>query len=155
MEFVVNEWLPEYFRPNATPEEKEKLEIFLNKFMVRNDKLFVRRPSEFLSKILLLSKHYQYDNKVHTNLKSFISNILQNSDRCVFVNDNEFELEGAIIDKLKEGGNTISDQYLFEAAARTATKTIITTDAKLKKWMGNEKTFKIELLDDFLTSYPV
>jgi len=153
MEFVVNEWLPEYFRPDATDEEKEKLEKFLNRFMVRNDKLFIRRPSEFLRKVLLFSKWYRHDNKVYTELKKFIANILMNSDRCFFVDDNTFELAGTITDKLAEGGNTISDQYLFEAAAKTETKTIITTDEKLKKWMENEETFRIELLDDFLTTY--
>jgi len=153
MEFVVNEWLPEYFKPDATDEEKEKLEKFLNKFMVRGDKLFVRRPSEFLRKVELFAKQYQNNNKVYTELKKFITNILLDSDRCFFVDDDEFEFEDTITDKLTEGGNTISDKYLFEAAAKTATKTIITTDAKLKKLMVDEGTYKIELLADFLTTY--
>ncbi|MBW8051797.1 MAG: hypothetical protein FVQ77_15965 [Cytophagales bacterium] len=153
MEFAVNEWLPEYFKPDASNEEKEKLEKFLNKFMVREDKLFVRRPSEFLRKVELFAKQYQNNNKVYTELKKFITNILLDSDRCFFVDDNEFELADTITDKLTEGGNTISDKYLFESATMTQTKTIVTTDAKLKKFMKDEVTFKIELLDDFLTNY--
>jgi hypothetical protein len=103
--------------------------------MTRNDKLFIRRPSAFLQKIGSFDKLYQNDNKVHTELKKFISNILYNSERCSFVDDNEFELADAIRDQLAGGGNTISDQYFFEAAAKTATKIIVATDAKLKKWM--------------------
>lgn len=153
MEFVTNEWVPEYFRPNASKEEKQKLEIFLNKFMVKNDKLFVRRPSEFLIKIFKYAKIHQDNNKVYNEIKKFITNILLDSDRCFFVDDNEFELPNTITNKLTEGGNTISDKYLFEAASMTQTKTIITTDTKLKKFLANEREFKIELLDDFLISY--
>ncbi len=33
MNLVVNEWLPEYFRPEAGDNEKRLLESFLNKFI--------------------------------------------------------------------------------------------------------------------------
>ncbi|MFH1004468.1 MAG: hypothetical protein V1781_03090 [Bacteroidota bacterium] len=153
MEFVVNEWLPEYFRHDASDEEKEKLKKFLNKFMVEKDKLFVRKGSEFLRKIHRYKKDYQYNIKVYNEIGKFIDNILRDSDRCFFVDDDEFELPDTIIDKLTKGGNTISDKYLFEAAIMTTTKTIITTDVKLKTFMIDEKTFTIKLLDDFLMNY--
>lgn len=153
MEFVVNEWLPEYFKPDASNEEKKKLEQFLNKFIQRQDKLYVRRPSEFLRKIHRFKKDYQHNIKIYNEIGKFISLILLDSDRCFFVDDNEFKLADTITNKLTDGGNTISDKYLFEAASITATKTIITTDEKLKIFMEDERTFNIELLDDFLASY--
>ncbi len=153
MEFVVNEWLPEYFRPDATNEEKRKLEKFLNTFMQRNDKIFVRRPSEFLRKIYRYSKEYQNNNKTSIEISKFIKVVLLDSDRCFFVDDNEFELTDATTNKLVEGGNTVSDTYLFEAASASETKLILTTDVKLKILMENEGTFRVELLDDFLANY--
>lgn len=153
MEFVVNEWLPEYFKPSATDEEKRKLEKFLNKFMERNDKIFVRQPSEFLRKILRYANDYQTDRKVYENINQFIKFIYLDSERCELIHDGEFELSEIIRNKLIEGGNTVSDTYLFEAASATTTKLILTTDAKLKALMENEATFKVVLLDTFLVDY--
>jgi hypothetical protein len=153
MEFVVNEWLPEYFKPNASNEEKRKLEKFLNNFLERRDKIFVRRPSEFLRKLLRFANDYQNYPQIYSNIYKFITIIYLDSNRCKIIHDDEFELSEKIIDKLIKGGNTISDKYLFEAASVTATKTIITTDAKLKIFMADEGTFNIELLDDFLRTY--
>lgn len=153
MEFVVNEWLPEYFKPNASYDKKQKLEQFLNKFIERNDKIFVRRPSEFYRKIYRYKKDYQYDSKVNQQLNIFINLILLNSERCYIVDDNEFELSQAIVEKLNESGNYSSDVYLFEAACITETKLIITTDEKLKTYMKNNEIFKVQLLDDFLNNY--
>ena len=153
MELVANEWLPEYFKPDATNDEKQKLEKFLNRFIERNDKIFVRRPSEFYRKIHRYKKDYQNNLKVNEQLGRFINLILINSDRCFIVDDGEFELSETIRNKLVEGGNTISDTYLFEAASATEAKLIITTDAKLKALMENEESFRVELLNKFLDSY--
>ena len=153
MEFVVNEWLPEYFRPDATNEEKEKLEKFLNKFLERNDKIFVRRTSEFFRKIYRYANDYQNHPKVYGNIRKFISIIFIDPNRCFIVHDDAFELSDEIRNKLIDGGNTVSDTYLFEAASVTETKLILTTDERLKEWMQDEEEFKIELLDDFLANY--
>ena len=153
MEFVVNEWLPEYFKPDATSEQKLQLEKFLNKFMVRNDKIYVRKPSEFLRKILRYANDYQNNPKVYGNINRFIKFIYLDSERCELIHDGEFELSEEIRNKLIEGGNTISDTYLFEAASVTASKLILTTDAKLKALMENEITYKVELLTTFLLNY--
>ena len=116
MEFVVNEWLPEYFKPDASDEEKQKLEKFLNKFMERKDKIFIRNHSEFLRKILRYANDYQNNHKVYENINRFIKFIYLDSERCTLIHDGEFELSEAIRNKLVEGGNTVSDTYLFEAA---------------------------------------
>lgn len=153
MEFVVNEWLPEYFKPNASNDEKEKLEKFLNRFLGKEDKIYVRRPSEFLRKILRYAKDYQDYPKVYENIHKFITVVLLDSNRCSFIDENEFQLQDHIRAKLIEGGNTESDAYLFEAASMTENKIIVTTDKKLKDWMEEQTEYKIELLDDFLANY--
>jgi hypothetical protein len=153
MEFVVNEWLPEFFKPNASKEEKEKLEKFLNRFIERDDKIYVRRPSEFFRKIHRYKKEFQNYSNVNEQLDGFIKLILINSERCNIVDDNEFELSQAIVEKLNESGNYSSDIYLFEAACVTETKLIITTDEKLKTHMKNNGIFIVQLLDEFLSSY--
>lgn len=153
MDLVVNEWLPEYFRPNASNNEKQKLEKFLNRFIEKNDKIYVRRPSEFYRKIHRYKKDYQNNLKVNEQIGKFINLILLDSDRCIIVDDGEFELSDEIKKKLIEGGNTVSDTYLFEAASATKTKLILTTDVKLKALMENNETFKVELLDTFLINY--
>ena len=153
MEFVVNEWVPEYFIPNASNDEKQKLEKFLNRFIERNDKIFVRRPSEFYRKIYRYKKDYQNNLKVNEQLGRFINFILINSDRCFIVDDDEFELSEVIVNKLNESGNYNSDTYLFEAASVSETKLIITTDEKLKTHMENYGIFNIQLLDEFLANY--
>ena len=153
MEFVVNEWLPEYFKPDATIEQKLQLEKFLNKFMERNDKIYIRNPSEFLRKIFRYANDYQNNPKVYENINRFIKFIYLDSERCELVNDGEFELSEEIRNKLIEGGNTVSDTYLFEAASVAASKLILTTDTKLKALMENETTYKVELLTTFLLNY--
>ncbi len=153
MEIVVNEWLPEYYRPDATIDEKKKLEKFLIRFIERNDVLFVRRPSEFYRKIHRYKKDYQNNLKVNEQIGKFINFILLDSDRCFVVDDGEFELSEQIRNKLIEGGNTISDTYLFEAASATESKLILTTDLKLRSLMENEESFRVKLLEDFLKDY--
>jgi len=153
MEFVVNEWLPEYFKPDATSEEKEKLEKFLIKFLEKNDKIFVRRPSEFLRKLLRFAKDYQNYPNVYSNIHKFITVIVFDSKRCSIIDDDEYDLSEIIINKLNESGNYNSDTYLFEAASVTETKLIITTDKKLKTHMENNGIFNVQLLDEFLTNY--
>ena len=113
----------------------------------RNDKIFVRRTSEFFRKIYRYANDYQNHPKVYGNIRKFITIIFHDSNRCFIVHDNEFELSEEIRNKLIEGGNTVSDTYLFEAASVTNTKLILTTDLRLKEWMRGGGEFKIELLD--------
>jgi rRNA-processing protein FCF1 len=152
MEFVVNEWLPEYFLPNAAKEEKLFLQNFLQKFIQRNDKIIVRSPSPFLKKIYRFSKDYQTNQKVSQNLKAFIQLILKDSTRCRFIDDEEFNLPNSTKEKLAEG-NYISDEYLFEAALFADSKIIVTTDERLIEQMKNEVGFKLILLSTFLETY--
>lgn len=153
MNFVVNEWLPEYFRPEATAEEKQRLERFIKAFLQRNDTIYVRRPSEFLSKIYRYSKSYQTNTNIYLVISAFIKFILFDSQRCRFIDDDECDLPDAIRQQLTDGGNTVSDTYLFEAAAATIEKLIVTTDVKLRNLMQGATPYNVVLLDDFLLTY--
>jgi hypothetical protein len=153
MEFVVNEWLPEYFKPGTSLEEKKYLESFLNQFLQRNDKIYIRRPSEFLNKIYRYSKQYHNFSKSSREISKFIKIVLLDSNRCFFVDDDEFQLSENIRNKLIEGGNTVSDTYLFEAASLTDSKIILTTDVKLKNLLQDDEFFKVELLESFMATY--
>ena len=153
MEFVVNEWLPEYFRPEATIEEKKQLEQFIIRFYERNDKIFVRKPSEFSRKIFRYAKDYQTNNKVYTPLYRFIVLILEDPNRCVFINDeNLTALPIQTITKLQKG-NYASDTYLFEAATKAESRIIVTTDEKLINHMKDDTNFNVVLLSGFLRDY--
>ena len=152
MDLVVNEWLPEYFRPSASDEQKKLLETFLNRFYTKGDTIFVRRPSEFARKIPRYAKDYQSDAKTYQNLNSFIKLIWIDSERTVLIDEMTETLPEAT-KQLLGIGNFGSDTYLFEAAIHTVSKIIITTDEKLAEQMKNDEVFKVKLLKDFLIDY--
>jgi predicted nucleic acid-binding protein len=153
MDFVVNEWLPEYFRRNATNEERHVLEAFLNKFMESEDRIFVRRPSAFLDKIHRFSSELQAFPNRRQELSKFISLILYNSDKCRLIDDLEYNLQHEIEQKLSDTGNFASDLYLFEAAAATDSKIIVTTDIKLITFMKDETDYRLFRPEDFLSEF--
>ncbi len=154
MDFVVNEWLPEYLRPTASAENREKAVIFLKAFIMKpKDRIVVREPSEFLRKIHRFRKEFDYDNESRVLYKNFIKAILENSEKCLQIPDNDllpfsFDLR----EKLSKG-NFSSDTYLFEAALHSDSKTIVTTDERLQKHLANTAGFQVVLLDDFLADY--
>jgi hypothetical protein len=154
MDFVVNEWLPAYFRPEATAEQKQQLESFLQQCYAKRDVIVVRRPSPFLSKIYRYASDYQTNQKVYTNLNGFIKFVLLDSSRVRFVDDPQPALPPATHERLyQEGTNYQSDAYLFEAAMHSESKIIITTDARLVSQMQDDPIFKVVLLAGFLETY--
>ena len=155
MELVVNSWLPERMRPNATEEELESVKQFLAAFLQNDDKMFVRRPGQFLDKIYACSKTYDYDELARERFKFFIVKVINNSEKCVFVDDENLqELPASTSEMLNaENTNFYKDIFLFEAANATTDKTIITTDIKLQKQMADDEHFQVVLLEDFLNDY--
>jgi hypothetical protein len=149
MDFVVNEWLPEYFKPDATAVEKQLLSQFIVKFLAKNDKIFVKNPSPFLEKLYRFEKYYT-DTKIKAQIKFFIAKVLEDSERCVWVKD-----EIVLPDNIEKlfTGNFGSDRYLFEAAFQTETKKIITTDAKLRMQFEENQIFELVDLSIFLETY--
>lgn len=158
MQLVVNKWLPQYFLPAATREEKLLLQAFLQKFIQRDDQIVVRRPSEFHRKIYRYAKTLQGDYEAVTPMRNFIKLILEDSNRCLLVDGESIELPANVDAALKRPDeppltNYESDRYLFEAAAQTGEKTIVTTDGKLVARMADGLGFRVVLLEDFLKTY--
>jgi len=154
MDLVVNEWLPEYFLPDASMEEKKSLETFLNRFLERNDRLVVKEPSPFLDKIYRYAKDYQRMDEIVQPIRTFIKLILLDSNRCKLLSEEEIEeLPTSVLEKL-EVGNYGSDQYLFESAtAIEGEKIIVTTDERLIAQFADEDFCELALLNNFLESY--
>ena len=155
MDLVINEWFPEYCRVETPDGNKELLVSFLEKFLKKKDVLYIKRPSPFLDKIFTYGKEYQTHRDVYTIrvITDFIKQVILNSEKCVFVDD-DCELENAVLDKLNEANtNFASDTYLFEAASGTANKLIITTDDKLCRQMHAVAGYQVINLKDFLKDY--
>ncbi len=155
MDFVINEWFPEYCRVETPNESKELLRVFLEKFMQKTDVLYVRNPSPFLRKLYTYAKEYQSHSDVSTLkiITYFITRVVKDSKRCVFIDD-ECVLDEQILEKLNEPGtNYYSDTYLFEAASKTESKIIITMDDKLCRQMHNVAGYQVINLKDFLRNY--
>ncbi len=150
MEFVVNEWLPEYFKPEENQQCKNQLSKFVQRFFEKNDQIFVRNPSPFLDKLYRFEKNY-FDPKFRKQIGLFIYNVIENPIKCTQIHGN------IILDdetnKLLSKGNFASDSYLFEAATMTNSKKIITTDVKLIKQFDGNDTYELILLEDFLKEY--
>jgi len=156
MDFVVNEWLPEYLRPTANPEEREKASAFLKAFITKsNDRIVVLEPSDFLRKIHRFRKEFDYDIESRGLYKNLIKAILENSDKCLQITEREaLPLPMELQEKLFKG-NFSSDTYLFQAALYSDSKIIVTTDERLQNHLADTPGFQLFLLDDFLTKYLV
>lgn len=155
MEFVVNEWLMEYLRPEASDDERKLARRFLQRFMQRpDDKIFVRKPSAFLSKALRYAKLYQNNTETVKLYRNFIKDILLNQEKCYLVNEEMIPLNNDIVEKLHQPNtNFNSDTYLFEAATFTKDKVIVTTDERLAYQMQEVSEINVILLTEFLKMY--
>jgi hypothetical protein len=159
MEVVVNEWLPDYLRPTAADADKRKLQQFLTVLMARPDtRIVVRRPSPFLTKLSRLSKDHPNDPLALRPHKFVMGKVLQNSDKCRFVDDTDIQPLPKDLTHLLGIGNFGSDTYLFEAATAIeppAGRLIITTDVRLINYIGDSAGHRLILLDDFLVDFAV
>lgn len=155
MEFVVNEWLPEYLKPTASIEDKRKIIRFIELFLMKeNARLLVRRPSPFLTKLYRLEKDFPNDLLGIRPVKNFIRLVIQDSNKCRFIDSNEFKPLPESLVKLLSMGNYASDTYLFEAAySLTSGYLIVTTDEKLVNHVGDKADCQLILLDEFLTTF--
>ncbi len=123
--------------------------------MQKTDVLYVRNPSPFLRKIYTYAKEYQSHSDVFTTriITYFITRVIQDSNRCVFISD-ECLLDELTLERLNEANtNYSSDAYLFEAASKTESKIIVTTDDKLCRQMHNVAGYQVISLKEFLQHY--
>jgi hypothetical protein len=157
MEYVVNEWLLDYFRYDDGTVERKKLFKFLAYFSSNDDVILIKTPSPFNEKLYNYAKDLQNDHKKYQYLKWFIKTIFRNRDKCKIFPEWEYptpSLNENLNSKLNQG-NFDSDRYLFETAMFITKneKIIITTDEKLVEHVKEISEFKLILLDDFLKKY--
>ena len=155
MDLVVNEWLPEYFKPDASNEEKQALERFLVCFSKKGYKMVVKKSSPFITKIFRYAKNFQHSADVVSPIRNFIKYVLMDSDRCMLVEEESGQDLPQNVSQKLSTGNFGSDRYLFEAASfiHNPEKIIITTDARLKDHFKGDSWCRIILLNDFLENY--
>lgn len=153
MDFVVNEWLPEYYRPQALPEQRLQLETFLARFMERGDRLVVLQDSEFLRKLLRYAKDYAEYTAIREAISKFITTILIVPERRIIVEELLPIPESTHAVLHTAGTNFHSDEYLFHAALHAESRIIVTTDIKLYRAMADDEDFKVVLLEGFLKDY--
>ncbi len=153
MDFIVNEWLPEYFLPGASKEQKELQRRFIGRLLERKDRIIVLRPSPFMKKIDTYAKIYASNNVVYGPIKFFITSILLNPTYATIISGADPLPEETLAILHKPNTNFISDEYLFHAAIRTETKIIVTTDQKLCNAMKDDQFFNVVMLEDFLSNY--
>ncbi|MBI4645995.1 MAG: hypothetical protein HY738_05210 [Bacteroidia bacterium] len=129
MEFVLNEWLPEYLRPETDIHKRKNAIRFLNVFFKNNDIIAIRRPSEFLIKIYKYAKQYQDYREIYDNYKYLCKIISYDSGKVKIIDDSDtIQLPDNVLKKLISPYD--SDIYLFETAICTKNRIIITTDTR-------------------------
>lgn len=150
MDFVINEWCPEYFIHADGSTERTLLRQFVNNFYNSEDVLVIKRPSEFWSKLYRYAKKYQNNEEIYGELKTFIRVVLQDLNRVIYIDD-DVSLPIDVYELLNaENTNFSSDQYLFEAAYQSDSKIIVTTDQKLINHMGQSEHYRLIHLDNFI-----
>ncbi len=153
MEFVINEWMLDYFLPNATKQERELQMRFLKRFFERGDRLIILSPSDFTTKLESIASLHQNNNDVYQRIKFFITDVLRKPMRTTVISSTDMLPEATYAALHALGTNYKSDEYLFRAAMRTESKRIITRDGKLCNAMAGDAVFDVVLLVDFLKDY--
>ncbi|MBL7797985.1 MAG: hypothetical protein JNJ90_15950 [Saprospiraceae bacterium] len=151
MELVVNEWFLDWHSPNASMEEQKHAGLFLKCLLENDHKLVLLRESPFMQKLHTYRKAFDFYIPARLSLKTFFSNILNNSDKCRIV-ENALPLPAELEDKLSQG-NFSSDRYLFESAQETEQKIIVTTDQRLIAHIGQTDNFRLITFEDFFQNH--
>lgn len=149
MEFVVNEWLLDYIRPDESLKNRKKVGIFLGVLVQKKDKMVIRKQdSPFSEKLHRYMGQFGYDTECKKFFKAF-KIYSRDSDVTVLIDDTDVkDVPGEVLNKVKS-----DDRYLIELAYSSLDKTIITTDRDLKQALQGISELKVILLDDFLKEY--
>lgn len=149
MEIVVNEWLLEYLRPDASIDEKGLVSQFLNAVVKKCDKIVIRRPSPFLSKYYRFMKEFGRDTAFKTRFTKLNQLLFHNSDKTTIIDDSDVKpLPREIEEKVPT-----DDRYLVELAYSSTDRIIVTTDSRLKEELQKKSVLKVYLLEEFLKDY--
>jgi len=150
MEIVVNEWLLDYLRPDASKEEKHSAIKFINAWVERCDKVVIRRPGPFVSKFYQFMGQFGWDSDSRNHFRKLFNLLFVNADKTIILDDCDVEeLPEGLIEKIPP-----DDKYLVELCYSRQNSVIVTTDAPLRnKLIEHDSSAKIYLLKEFLPTY--
>jgi hypothetical protein len=148
MEFVVNEWLLEYIRRDAEPQNRADACKFLEHLKNKPDKLVIKRKSRFSDKYYWYMKEGEHDDR-SKEISKFLGYLLRDSNKTTIMEEEEVP---QIPEDIKEDCPA-DDIYLIELALFSKDRTIITTDRKLKEKMNSCSILKILIFSDFIQTY--
>lgn len=149
MEFVVNEWLLDFMRPDANRVDLENTLRFLNAIVRKCDKLVIRRPSPFVAKFYRYMKQFGGDPKFKARFSKLYQLLFVNADKTVIVDDADVQ---QLPEEIKKAV-PLDDEYLVELAYSSPDKTLITTDQKLKDKLQGKSQIKVHLFPEFVKTY--
>lgn len=149
MEIVVNEWLPEYLRPDADANETELADRFVKAWLDRCDKVVIRRNSPFASKFYT----YMYKSGGYPAFRKrfeVLFHLFLDSERTAIVDECNIKELSQDLAKIVPD----DDKYLVELWYSVPGSVIVTTDAPLRnKLIEHDPPAKIYLLNEFLLTY--
>jgi hypothetical protein len=149
MEIVVNEWLLDYLRPDAEPDQIELSIKFVNAWVEKSDRVIIRKTSPFTRKL------YNYMDQCRGYqicLGRFraLNNLFRDSDKTRMLDDCDIS---EIPENLAAKTPT-DDRYLVELWYSVPGSVIVTTDSKLRNKLIEYDSFaKIYLLEEFFRTY--
>ena len=153
MEFVINEWFLDWHRPSAGPIDQQRARDFVGWLLESEHRIVLLRQSPFTQKLNAYRREFHYHPMCQLYLKIFFSQVVENPDKCRILETapmlpEETEARLAV-------GNFGSDRYLFQSAADTAQRLIVTTDQKLIDHMNQKDGFNLILPEELFQIYIV
>jgi len=148
MEIIVNEWLPEYLRPDADANNNDSADKFVKAWLDRCDKVVIRTNSPFASKFYT----YMYQSGGYPACRKrfeVLFRLFLDSERTVKVDECDIKELPSDLVKIVP----YDDKYLVELWYAKQDRIILTTDAKLKDKLKDVPGLNICLLSDFLKEY--
>lgn len=149
MEIIVNEWLLEYFRPDAQASDKARAAQFLNAFREKPDKMVIKRESAFTRKLYDYMGGFGWDVCSRKRFSDLHKLVFLDSDKTIIADEGDLQdLPEDIAAK-----TPADDIYLIELWYSNQERIVLTTDAKLKERFKDVPNLKICLLGEFLQEY--
>lgn len=159
MEFVINEWYLDWHRPTATAQEQSQARAFLQWLIASEHRIVLLRQSPFTQKLHTLRSDFPQFLMAQLHLKLFFSQVFENSVRCRVLEappDLSEEVETQLARPEEPPlHNLASDRYLFQSAAATEERIIVTTDTKLIARMNGVDNFRLIFADDFFAEHGI
>jgi hypothetical protein len=151
MEIIINEWLLEYLRPDATKTDRVAAIQFVNALVRRCDKMVIKRKSPFANKLCAYVYSFGWDACSRKRFSDLYKLVFLDSDKTIIADESDLQdLPEDIAAKTPE-----DDKYLIELWYSNQDRIVLTTDAKLRDKLKDIPSLKICLIQEFLKEYLV